>query len=439
MTAVSDAWAGLDASTAVPIRASPAASTAAAVETNPFDQTSDPEDWAAWEKASKEDRAEQLRLWTQTRTYAETQRQLVTLRGRRHAQQLLDAEIADAARAAVESSTRVLDGASFLLDVPDLPPALWGEGTNILWARGESLIIAGPQGVGKTTLAGQLLRGALALQPDVLGFPVTPCDNKVGYLAMDRPEQARRNLGRMFKPEEREYIAEFLRFWTGPLPTDVAADPETLVRVARMLEVDMLFVDSLKDIAIGLSKDEVGAAYNRARQMCLAEGVQLVELHHMVKNGADGKAPKQLRDVYGATWITAGAGSVVVLWGDAGDPVVEFLHLKQPLDEVGPFRILHNRDTGLSSVFHEEDTDIVTIARRCSSTGLTAIEAARLIYGKEEPSKSDVEKVRRKLGKLVQDGLLIFAPPVGNGAGAVAKWFAAAPSNWDEPEQERYR
>jgi energy-coupling factor transporter ATP-binding protein EcfA2 len=438
MTTVNDAWAGLDASTAVPIRAAPA-TPAAAVETNPFDPASDPDDWAAWEKASKEDRAEQLRLWAETRTHAETQRQLVTLRGRRRAQQLLDAELADAARAAVESSTRVLDGASFLLDVPDLPPALWGEGTNILWARGESLIIAGPQGVGKTTLAGQLLRGALALQPEVLGFPVTPCDNKVGYLAMDRPEQARRNLGRMFKPDEREYIAEFLRFWTGPLPTDVAADPETLVRVARMLEVDMLFVDSLKDVAIGLSKDEVGAAYNRARQMCLAEGVQLVELHHMVKNGADGKAPKQLRDVYGATWITAGAGSVVVLWGDAGDPVVEFLHLKQPLDEVGPFRILHNRDTGLSSVFHEEDTDIVTIARRCASTGLTAIEAARLIYGKEEPTKSDVEKVRRKLGKLVQDGLLIFAPPVGNGAGAVAKWFAAAPSNWDEPEPERYR
>jgi hypothetical protein len=34
--------------------------------------------------------------------------------------------------------------------------------------------------------------------------------------------------------------------------------------------------------------------------------------------------------------ITAGAGSVVLLWGAAGDPIVEWRHLKQPAAEVGP-------------------------------------------------------------------------------------------------------
>lgn len=413
---------------------------AADLNRNPFDANVDPEDYQAWEKAVEADRIEQRRIWDANRTAQETDRQLVTLRGRHRAAQLLAQEIAEAAKAGLSESNRVHDGASFLLDIPPIPPAVWGKGTEILWSRGEALIIAGPQGVGKTTLAGQLLRGALGLMPDgVLGYPVAPCDHRVGYLAMDRPEQARRNLSRMFHPDEREYLAEFLRFWTGPPPTDMAADPETLVRIARQLEVDMLFVDSLKDAAIGLSKDEVGAGYNRARQLCLEEGVQLAELHHMVKNGADGKAPKQLRDVYGSGWITAGAGSVIVLWGDAGDPIVEFHHLKQPLDEVGPFKVLHNRETGLSEMHHDEDTDVIGLARRCATTGITAREAAACLYATEHPTNAQSEKARRKLGEFVAKGLLFHQTGGGPKSGLPDKWFPGAPDTWDEIERERYR
>src|SRR5262249_46047766 len=60
-----------------------------------------------------------------------------------------------------------VSGASFVLDVPDLPPAVWGVGGDVLWAEGEACMIAAPQGVGKTTLAHQLVRARLGLQSGV--------------------------------------------------------------------------------------------------------------------------------------------------------------------------------------------------------------------------------------------------------------------------------
>src|SRR5690606_17135093 len=65
-------------------------------------------------------------------------------------------------------------GGSFFLEVPETPAAVWGHGGDVLWAEGEALLIAAPQGVGKTTLAHQLIRARLGLQESVLGLPVTP-------------------------------------------------------------------------------------------------------------------------------------------------------------------------------------------------------------------------------------------------------------------------
>ena len=71
-------------------------------------------------------------------------------------------------------AARILPG-GIILDEPDTPPAVWGDGESILWAEGESLIIAGPDGVGKTTLAGQLIRARLGIGDGlVLGMAVTP-------------------------------------------------------------------------------------------------------------------------------------------------------------------------------------------------------------------------------------------------------------------------
>ncbi|MBQ1064500.1 AAA family ATPase [Micromonospora sp. C41] len=417
--------------------------TVAPPEPNPYDAGTPEHE--AWQRQEDQARADVLTARRKQRQDEETDRQLTLIKARHAAEQMWAEEQAALAKAAADDAARVHDGATFLLDLPPTPPALWGKGEDILWARGEALMIAGPQGVGKTTIAGQLLRAVAGLHHEVLGLPVEPCEQRVLYLAMDRPEQARRNLGRMFagNTDERELLAEILRFWSGPPPSDFAADPASLLRLAQQHGADVVFVDSLKDAAVGLSKDEVGAGYNRARQLALAEGVQLVELHHVVKNGADGGKPNNINGIYGSTWLTSGAGSVVLLWGEPGDPVIDFVHLKQPMNEVGPLKVLHNRTTGLAEVFHDEDTDVVALARRCASTGVSAREAAGCIFSAEKPTNAQVEKARRKLRELVKQGLLTerAANDGKGGRGQGDRWFAAAPASWtgdEEPSDDRY-
>jgi hypothetical protein len=392
--------------------------------------------------------AEETAAREQREQDADTAFELRRLRARAAAETLFAQERSEQAKLAAAEGSRVHDGANFLLDLPPTPPAIWGKGDDILWARGEALMIAGPQGVGKTTIAGQLLRGTIGIGDDVLGFAVQPTDNRVLYLAMDRPEQARRNLARMFLGDVaeygREYLAEMLRFWSGPPPGDMAADPEVLVRLAQQHGADIVFVDSLKDAAVGLSKDEVGAGYNRGRQLALAEGVQVVELHHVVKNGPDGHKPNNINGIYGSTWLTSGCGSVILLWGEPGDPIIDLTHLKQPMNEVGPLKLRHNRDTGLAEVFHDPDTDVLALARRCATTGLSAAEAAACIFGVEKATKSQVEKARRRLAELVTAGLLIAREPSTGGSGGrgnSGRWYPVAPSTWTDEgaPDERYR
>ncbi|MDM4721137.1 AAA family ATPase [Micromonospora sp. WMMA1363] len=428
-----DLWEGMD--------------TVAPPEPNPFNPGTPEHE--AWQRQEDQARADVLAARRRQRHDEETERQYTLIRARHAAEQQWAEEQAAAAKAAADDAARIHDGATFLLDLPPTPPALWGKGEDILWARGEALMIAGPQGVGKTAIAGQLLRAVVGITGDVLGLPVEPCERRVLYLAMDRPEQARRNLARMFTDAEqeigRDYLAEILRFWAGPPPADVAADPAGLLRLARQHDADVVFVDSLKDAAVGLSKDEVGAGYNRARQLALAEGIQLVELHHTVKNGADGGKPNNINGIYGSTWLTSGAGSVVLLWGEPGDPVVDFVHLKQPMTEVGPLKVIHNRETGLSAVYHDEDTDVAALARKCATTGVSAAEAARCQFSTEKPTKAQVEKARRNLHRLVDAGLLVFKPASEDGKGGrgnADRWFAVAPASWTdgmEDPDDRYR
>lgn len=304
-----------------------------------------------------------------------------------------------------DSPARFKDGAAFILDAPDSLPNVWGDGDESLWAEGEALMICGPPGVGKTTLTGQLVRGLLGLQSSVLGLSVRPASGRVLYLAMDRPAQIARGLRRAFHERERSTLKEHLRFWEGPPPGDVAKHPTVLLSLAQLAEADVLIIDSVKDAAVGLSEDEVAAAYNRGRQNCLANGVQVLELHHMVKRGAGGNKPKELADVYGSAWLTAGAGSVMLLWGAAGDPIVEMIHLKQPGGEVGPWRLVHDHAQGTTSIFR--GVDLIQTVAAAGPIGVTATAVASLLFDVEKPSEAQKQKARDRLEKLVKQGHVV--------------------------------
>lgn len=312
-------------------------------------------------------------------------------------------------------TTRFVPGGSFILDRPDTVPAVWGEDDNVLWAEGEALIIAGPPGVGKTTVGQQVLLAAIGIRSHALGFAVRPA-KRVLYLASDRPQQAARSMARMVTAEHRDVLNQHLVFWPGPPPKDFIKDPGILLRLCKQADADMVCLDSLKDMAGELASEEGGQAINSAIQRTLVEGIEVLALHHHRKQGGGkdgGKEPTSLDELYGSTWITAGAGSVVSLWGAAGDPIVSLKHLKQPAGECGPWRLKHDHPNGVTEIWHEVDVvDILAHARG----PLTAQQLACQIYSpdKGKPSASEVEKARRRLDQLVDKGL---AYKVQNGGG----------------------
>lgn len=336
------------------------------------------------------------------------------------------------ASAPADTRLRVVAGGTFTLDVPEGVPAIWGADDRVLWANGEELLIVGPPGVGKSTVAVQLVGARLGLLDRLLDLPVAPA-GRVLYMACDRPNQIQRAFNRRFGQEEnRELLDERLILWKGPPPRDLARNPDLLTALAKDLGADCVFIDSLKDVALGISDDEVGSGLNSGIQQALAEGIEVCALHHQRK-GKDGGKPKTLEDVYGSIWVTAGAGSVVLLWGQPGDPLVELIHLKQPAAELGPLQVDHDHNTGTSTI-SRGDVDPLRVLRS-TTHGMTANDLAVMSTGREKPTDVERRKAKRTLDKLVSRTLahMVDAHAGGAGGTVAARYYATA----EEPDQPR--
>ncbi len=255
----------------------------------------------------------------------------------------------------------LVDGGTFLYDIPDGTPSMWGDGKRVVHAEGEGLMVTGQQGVGKTTLSGLLAFGLAGVPgfETLLGLPVRalPEGKIVLYLALDRPQQIARAHRRLAAPEHRALIASRIKYLAGSeLPfsrKEMLTTPTRLAAWAVECNAGVVFVDSLKDAVGTLSDEETAAAWNLVVQECLAVGVEVVLLHHNRKANAENRKPKTLDDVHGSGNLTRGLGSVVCLYGEPGAVEVELLHLKQPAEPVGPYVVALDHDTGRALIARE--------------------------------------------------------------------------------------
>ncbi|ADU06411.1 Bifunctional DNA primase/polymerase [Micromonospora sp. L5] len=301
--------------------------------------------------------------------------------------------------------SRRMTGAEFLTELGEGLPTIWGEDQKVLWITGEALLIVGGDGVGKTTTLQQLILARLGLGDELWDLPVVPLEGRGLYLAMDRPAQAARSLGRMVREEDRPTLAERLEVWNGPLPVDIMGSPSAMadwIRAEFGEGISDVYVDSYKDLAASLSDDATGSGLNMAMQEVLARGMNWVGLHHQRKANGQNKTPNELSDVYGSRWITAGVGSVVFLDGQAGSEEVEVKHLKQPLAKVGPLMVSHSHSLGRSETVTPKMT-ADTALRAGPREGMTVKQVVKRIYGGARVESEAVEgKIRRQLDAMVK-------------------------------------
>lgn len=315
-------------------------------------------------------------------------------RGADRAQRLLQLEDDSRAR------ERYLGGGAFIFTDRVTTRAVWGRESSVLWGGGEPLYIVGPPGVGKTTIAHQLVAGRMGLRDEVLGYPVAMHHSRVLYLASDRPNQIRFAFRRLFSRDDLEVLESDLVVWEGRPPVDFATNPEGLYAMARAVKADTVIVDSVKDVVSNINEPAQGQAFNTALQVCVANGVETLCLHHTRKKQQGVK--QGIDDVYGG-WLAAGAGSVVFLKGDPGANIVELHHVKQPMDEVGPLRILHDHDAGTSIV----DRGEIDLVKVLAGAPMGARELAGMNYETSNPTRDQVEKMRKRCERKVAAGVLV--------------------------------
>jgi energy-coupling factor transporter ATP-binding protein EcfA2 len=322
---------------------------------------------------------------------------------------------------------RAMSGLDFLEHDLDSDP-VWG-GNEVLWAKGEGAVIAGPQGTGKSTLAQQLcLRRLGIIKSKLLGYTVATDDRPVLYLAMDRPPQIRRSLRRMVAmadEDARTVLRDRLVVWSGPVPLKANEAPKTFCEWVRRRgrEPGLVIVDSLKDLVSGLIDDAHGIGFNDAMQMVLETlGCEFLTLHHQRKPTVGNSKPNKLADLYGNTWFTAGQGSVISLWGQPGDAAVELSHLKQPQEKVGPLTVNHSHFAGTSL---SVDVPAQLLEHAMAWGGPFSAKAiARRVYGladDQDLPEAQRSKVRRELDKLVRSGALKHEAGTSGGDGGGKK------------------
>jgi Bifunctional DNA primase/polymerase, N-terminal/AAA domain len=314
----------------------------------------------------------------------------------------------------------LIDGATWLKSGSKEIEALWGNAQWVLAARRQPIVLAGESGSGKTTLTHHLIFGAIGVPgyETLLGMAVTPTEGNVLLLASDRPDQARLSMFRLMDSTEAwDLIEERLVVWQGPPPEDVGNNPFLLLDMARHAGATLVVPDSLKDMAVRLVDDNVGAAVNQAHQLLIADGRDVWVPHHLRKGGRQDKVSEiTINDLYGSAHIFNGAGSVLLV--DRCPTDYELRQLKSPNGEYPTLRYQLGAD-GSASL--GGDDPFLFVVRQAGEMGISTKEVARAVIHRDDGAcpDADVQKARRRLNKLEDEGFITH-----DGEGPKRRWVA---------------
>jgi hypothetical protein len=298
-------------------------------------------------------------------------------------------------------------------------PTIWGPPESPLWSKGESLMLAGDVGVGKSTLAEELVVARLGKLDTVLGYPVETDGGRVLYIAADRPKQILRGLNRTIGGGV-DGVGNMLVFRAGPLPVGIdLGDPactEWLLEQARAMGATTVVVDSIKDTFREQSDEGSAGAYNIARQRVVSNGVELIEIHHTRKTSTQGHGDRSGLDaVYGSRWLTAGAGSVLTLVhakpaGDHEDSTEEsspvlLRQVKAITEPHDKMRLTLDRDAGRLVPASEPESlsSGILSALFLGGAPMTVTAVCEHLFP-EGATPAEVARVRRALQRLAEQG-----------------------------------
>ena len=95
-------------------------------------------------------------------------------------------------------------------------------------------------------------------------------------------------------------------------------------------------------------------------------------------------------------------------------------------------------DPETGAVYLDDSIDLVGQVRLRGPHGMTAEIAARLLFGADKPTRSEIEKARYRLGKKTAEGVLYRrdGSPGGGKEREPATWFLAA-GNQNDPGGEQ--
>jgi hypothetical protein len=326
-----------------------------------------------------------------------------------------------------------MDGLEFLTTARDEKPPLWGTAEKALAESGQGTLIVGPQGVGKSNVAQLLMFARMGIRsPDLFDFPVLTDERPVLYLAMDRPRQIYKSMNRMVDLKDEDVRAKLKRqliVWPKQPPFKADLDPERFAQWVAETGRDpgLVISDSVKDMLTSIVADEAGLAFNTAVQLILANGTEFLGNHHQRKPGIGNPKPNTLADVYGSNWITAGQGSVILLWGTPGANSVELRHLKPLREPVGPLVVNYDHASGSASG-GEPARMLINLAYEKAPGGFTLDEAVARLHGTkriDDDWKADSQRVTRRCADLVDLGKLAHTKGTRGGAGG-----GGTPATW---------